>query len=403
MTIRRVPEDFRVEERLRPDVARALDSSAPAAAGAHAVFRLEKRSLTTPEAVARLGKCLGVRAGRIDYCGLKDKHAVTIQHASVPVAELSSTAPPPSQLEDAGIKATFAGYLPYSLRAEHIGVNSFSIVVRDVARPACEEMGRNLEALRIPDAGAAIINYFGDQRFGSARHGEGFAARHLIRGEFDAALRLLIGTPHRKDSGVRHAFTRLCAGHWGDWNLLARDLPRCPQRRAIETLASGGPPRDAFASLPHGEQVLCVEAYQSHLWNEVARIMAAALDAPRSIRAADPFGEMIFPPADVLPGAWVDLEIPSLGPEAALVDPWRGAAERVLEAEGVSLPDLRIPGLRRPAFGAAPRALVARATDVALDEARPDEITGRGRLKRELTFDLPRGSYATVLLRALGQ
>ena len=65
----------------------------------------------------------------------------------VRVAELSSTAPPPSQLEDAGIKATFAGYLPYSLRAEHIGVNSFSIVVRDVARPACEEMGRNLVKL----------------------------------------------------------------------------------------------------------------------------------------------------------------------------------------------------------------------------------------------------------------
>ncbi len=403
MTIRRVPEDFHVEERLRRDVAHALVSATPAGPGDHAVFRLEKRSLTTPEAIARLGKCLGVRAGRIDYCGLKDKHAVTVQHASVPVADLTGSAPPPQVLEGAGIRGEFAGYLPHALRAEHIEANSFSIVVRDLSRRACDEMGHNLELLRVPGGGAAFINYFGDQRFGSARHGEGFAARHLIRGEFDAALRLLIGTPHRKDSGVRRVFTRLCAGQWGDWQVLARELPRCPHRRAIETLASGGTPRDAFASLPHGEQVLCIEAYQSHLWNAVARAMAAELDAPRSIRAADPFGEMIFPPGEAVPGPWADLDIPSPAPEMAPVDPWRGAMERVLGIEGTSVSDLRIPGLRRPAFGAAPRALVARASNLTLGEAQPDEITGRGRAKRELTFDLPRGAYATVLLRALGQ
>lgn len=400
MTIRRVPEDFHVEERLGEEVARLL-TPAPPGAASHAVFRLEKRSLTTPEAIRRLAKVLGVPAGVIDYCGLKDKHAVTIQHVSVPTPKLRPNTPPPPTLEVLGLRADFAGYLPHVLQAANIGANRFTIVVRDLSRQASSAMDAHLAIVRDSPDSAAFINYFGDQRFGSARHGEGFAARFLVRGEFEEALRLLIAVPHRKDSGPRRAFTRLAAARWGEWALLARDLPRCAQRRVVEALASGAHPREAFASLSHAEQVLAVEAYQSHLWNAVARRLAASLDAPGTIKADDPFGEMLFPPARALPGAWGDLEIPTLAPDTELAEPWRAAAEAVLAQERIGLSDLRIPGLRRPAFGRAPRPLVTRATGLSLSPARPDEMSGR--LKRALRFALPRGAYATVLLRALGQ
>lgn len=49
----------------------------------------------------------------------------------------------------------------------------------------------------------------------------------------DAALRLAVGTPARKDLGVRRAFTRTCAAKWGQWKALAAELPPCPERAII--------------------------------------------------------------------------------------------------------------------------------------------------------------------------
>src|SRR5437870_12332522 len=81
MTIRRLPADFLVTERLRDPFARAIGE--PAAGRPHAVYRLTKESLTTPEAASKVAAALGVKGGAVAYGGLKDKHARTIQHVSV--------------------------------------------------------------------------------------------------------------------------------------------------------------------------------------------------------------------------------------------------------------------------------------------------------------------------------
>src|SRR5262245_11380891 len=84
MTIRRQPADFVVEEVLQTAPGSLLAPGWSRAAS-HAVYRLTKTSLTTPEAVQRLAKALRVKPGEIEYAGLKDKHARTVQHVSLPV------------------------------------------------------------------------------------------------------------------------------------------------------------------------------------------------------------------------------------------------------------------------------------------------------------------------------
>jgi tRNA pseudouridine13 synthase len=282
--------------------------------------------------------------------------------------------------------------------------------------PQSAEMDRRAAALRAARDGGtpesagdalAVVNYFGDQRFGSARHGQGFAARCLIRGDFEGALKLLIATPARKDSGKRRSFTRAAAGGWGvggggNWSQLLASLPRCPERRAVETLAAGGSFKDAFAALPNLTQVLAVEAYQSWLWNATARRLAESL-AGESLRTDDDFGEMVFPAAAAMPPPWTALRVPMLASTTRMEGPWADAAASVLAQEGLSLSDLRVPGLRRPAFGDAPRSLVVIAGSFDVSPCEPDDLGRTGRLKRTLRFDLPRGAYATVVLRALGQ
>ena len=89
-----------------------------------------------------------------------------------------------------------------------------------------------------------------------------------------------------------------------------------------------------------------------------------------------------------------------------MIEPWKSAAERVFDEEGLSGPAaLRIPGIDKPWFGESPRQLFMRAEQVHIGATKPDETVSprEGGVKTTIAFTLPRGGYATVLLRALGQ
>lgn len=442
MAIRTQPTDFLVEELIDEKVT-ATGGTAPwlpvrTDKATHAVFRLVKTSMTTPDAINKLGKSLRVKPANIDYAGLKDKHAQTAQHISVPGLDARKAASLPKTLSGEGWGAKLIGWSPKPLSAEAIRGNRFRIVIRDLAKEASTEMDRRAGLLALPgSAGAAgpgagvvggpaalrtllVINYFGAQRFGSARHGKGFVAAALVRGEFEEALRLAIGTPARKDAGKTRDFTRVLARDWGNWGKLAAILPMCPERKAIEVLsrrtvkAPATPEvfREAFAALPFFLQSMYLEAFQSKIWNGTARRVVERINAggvpakvARSLQSDDQYGTMLFAPASALAGplgsVWRGLNVPLLAPKSVLTPPWGEAAQAALDDEKVTLAQLRVPGLDRPFFGEAPRPLVVEATRFELSAAEPDG-TGK-RVKRVTGFELPRGAYATVVLRALGQ
>jgi tRNA pseudouridine13 synthase len=95
--------------------------------------------------------------------------------------------------------------------------------------------------------------------------------------------------------------------------------------------------------------------------------------------------------------------MPLVGPRTELREPWGRALRAVLAEEGVSQADLRIPGLRRPAFDEHPRRLVVETRGFELGPMEADEVSGGKRVKRLVKFGLPPGAFATVVLRALGQ
>ena len=425
MTIKRAPEDFVVEEVLAAEVEASIADS-PAA---FALYRLEKEGLTTPEALARASRAFGVRASDFSFAGLKDKHARATQHVTLHVASRRGRLIPAEQEDGAreekpegaeprrirdgscppcasgpGWKLVRLGWLDQALSAPAIACNRFHILVRGLTREEVRDMDQAAELLRGP-AGPRAVNYFGDQRFGSARHGRGFAAWFLIRGDFETALRLMLATLARKDRREVKEFKRELSAGWGRWRELLPRLRRCPERAAIERLAhSSGDFRAAFAALPYFLQQMCVYAYQSHLWNAVARRAVVEVCAPRGkvLAAESPYGELLFPSAAALPHEWAEMDLPLLGYKSELREPWRGIAERVLAEEEIGAADLRIPGLRRPFFGEEPRRFCVTAGEFRMDAPAPEEERMR-RFSRRISFTLPRGAYATVLLRALGQ
>lgn len=406
MTIRRLPTDFVVEELLRGEAVRSF--GAPSRARRFAVYELTKTGVTTVAACARLARRLGVAGGRVSYAGLKDKHASTRQHVTVGRIDAGAA---PAEIADDGWGARLVGWSAEEASAAWIRRNRFTITVRGLTEERCAAMDEAVDVLALPGGAGGgegsgerrllVVNYFGDQRFGSARHGVGFVGRRLIEGDFEGALRLAIGTPSRKDTGARRALSRALAEEWGRWDRALERVPRCPERRAVEVLARGGEFREAFAALPYFFQQMCVEAYQSHLWNAMARRVAREIAGEDAIVAADRQGELVFPRASRVSVPMRSVELPMPAPGTRAVKPWRRAAEQVMAEEGIGFGSLAIPGLRRPAFGEAWRALFVLAERFVMEQAEADELAAG--LKRVVRFELPRGAYATVVLRALGE
>jgi len=430
MAIKKSPNDFQVEEILHDDLLRLCGTGTSAGAGAsgestagqassstqpyagqassgthlYALYRLKKEGLATPEAVARLARELKIAAGNVAYGGLKDKYASTLQHISIKVEKPESA---PEQAKGSGWSIERLGFVPRSMTAADIRRNRFRITLRDVSEVACFDMDEAVRLLSNSDGQLRITNYFGDQRFGSARHGKGFIGRHLIKGDFEGALMLAIATESRKDRMDQKVFKRTLREHWGRWKEVLPKLKPCPERRPVERLVnSGGDFRAAFCALPYLLQQLSVYAYQSHLWNATARTLIAekCAEAGKIITADDPFGEMLFPEASAVPDEIKELDLPLFAKKTEAVAPWKSAAETVLAEEGITMGEIFIPGVRRPFFGEEPRKLFFTTEEFHLAKAEHDETADRkNRKKRTVTFALPPGSYATVLLRALGQ
>jgi tRNA pseudouridine13 synthase len=165
--LRASPEDFVVDEE---------PAYLPSGAGDHVFVRIEKRGLTTPQAVERIARALAVAARDIGVAGLKDRHAVTRQWLSLPPPD-TPEAVTALALDD--VKVLEHARHPHKLRTGHVRANRFVLRVRDVGEDAEVRARAIVDALATPPGAP---NWYGEQRFG--RDGDN-AERGLaiVRGE----------------------------------------------------------------------------------------------------------------------------------------------------------------------------------------------------------------------------
>ncbi|MFH0939790.1 MAG: tRNA pseudouridine(13) synthase TruD [Planctomycetota bacterium] len=398
MTIKHCPDDFQVEEILKPEFLAQRSEQ-----DAFALYRLRKQGLATPEAIGRIARQLGVKSGALAYGGLKDKHASTIQQITLKLEKKENA---PDKASGPGWELERLGFVSRSLTASDIHRNRFRIVLRNLSVEQCSKMDEAVKFFSLAGQ-LRIVNYFGEQRFGSARHHQGFIAKYLIRGDFEGALKLAIATESRKDRMEQKVFKRALLKHWGQWREVLPKLRRCPERKAIERLVNSSKDfRAAFCALPYLLQQLSVYAYQSYLWNETARRLIEKTCAPREkmLEVNSAYGRLLFPAVDAIPPELIALKIPLLARKTQLTGVWAEATEETLKAEAIHLAELQIPGVRRPFFGEELRAFFFNTEEFQISALELDETAkNKTRRKRVIAFTLAPGCYATVLLRALGE
>lgn len=378
-------EDFVVDE---------VPLYAASGKGDHTYFLVEKRGLNTNQAIADIAKALGVPRHAIGFCGLKDARAVTRQWMSVehtPAERINALRIPRIRILETTRHTN-------KLRLGHLVGNRFRIRVRETEQHRFPELRAGLERL-IRDGAP---NYFGPQRFGG-RGDTWETGRAVIRNKLEHALDFVLGKPSEHDHGpvlkAREFYER---GEFSEalrrWPGMFRD-----ERRALRALTRNrGNKRKAFHAIDPRLRRLYLSAYQSHLFNQVvaARMqhglgklvegdLAWRHDSGAVFHVEDLAAEQ--PRADAF-------EISPSGPLFGyrMTEPSGEAAEleaELLERESLDpeqfrSKDARMNGERRPL-----RFRVADAEIKLGADARGAYF--------QLGFLLPRGCYATCLLREL--
>jgi tRNA pseudouridine13 synthase len=78
---------------------------------------------------------------------------------------------------------------------------------------------------------------------------------------------------------------------------------------------------------------------------------------------------------------------------------WPAVLRKVLDSAGIDLIQMKLKGLRRPYFSRGERPIACFPRDLSADSG-PDE-RHEGQFKLILNFELPRGSYATLVVKRI--
>jgi tRNA pseudouridine13 synthase len=383
MKVKQTPDDFHVEE---------LTDLQPHPTGPFSFYRLEKRGWTTPDALQAIRRRWQIDLGRMSSGGLKDRHAHTIQYLTIRRG-------PERNLSHQGINLGYLGKVEEPYISRHIRANRFRVVVRSLDDAT---LGRGEQALGEVQRDG-VPNYFDDQRFGSVSGGE-FVARALVLGDFEKALHLALAAPYEHDRAAQKQEKAILNAHWGDWATCKQQLPRGHARSLVDYLGHhSGDFRGAVARLRPELRGLYLSAYQSHLWN---RMLAGWLRThlrpeqlvPITLRLGEvPMHRQL---TDEQRATLSRLALPLPTARGPVADDERTALmQAVLAEEGLVREQLKLKGLREMFFSRGDRAALCVPSELRY-EAGEDELN-RGRRKLQLTFTLPRGSYATLIVKRI--
>ena len=325
---------------------------------------LVKVMISTLDAVQRISDALRVGTDKVRYAGIKDAVAVTGQRISIRGVKLDS-------VKAANIPNVLLKNLYEGKGAMNIGDlkgNRFTLFVR-TGPDFDQDIFRSHMAI-IADEG--VINYYGEQRFGSPRflaHGGGL---HLFRGDFEAAVKSYLTMPSPFEIPFIAEIRARAAAKYGDWAAMGREMERLPYsfRYEITMLRELLEPKgvDKWVS------TLASVSQQSSLW---AYAYASYLT---NVLLSDWASRKVEPPAEVPLLLSQDPDV------AQLYMQW-------LEADGTSGYAENLKKLPFIMFGKSPSIPAKVKANVLGAKVVPEGAV--------VSFELPKAAYATTILRNL--
>jgi tRNA pseudouridine13 synthase len=402
--LRQEPEDF---------IVREITNREEGDSGKQLILEITKTNWDMHHLIRDVSRKLGISQKRIGFAGTKDKRAKTTQKISI--YDISEKDIENFYLKDVEVKVI--GKSTRSIGLGDLYGNEFKITIRDIdLKPdELEKILRNTTEEILAFGG--VPNFFGIQRFGAIRPVTHMFGEQLLKGDFEKAALIYIAQSFPDEpEDVQNA-----RDHVWETRDFVEGLKTYPLRLRYERammhylVENPGDFAGSFGVLSENISRMFIHAYQSYIFN---RVICKRIEQGLPLDKAHPGDIICFKNKEGLPDVKkmqktaennVDgmnnllkrkrafVTAPLVGYETEFATDVPGELERkMFEDNGVpqeafrmkQMPALASKGLRR---------------EILLNckpefETEEDELNP-GKSKATLTFSLPKGSYATTVLR----
>jgi tRNA pseudouridine13 synthase len=371
-------EDFKVLELLVDSISNDI-SSVPDKSYRFPVFLLHKSGMDSNHAIIEISNQLGTR---IKVLGIKDSKADTTQYATSEDKKFREGKTTHTNL-------TLLGYSRQSLKKSHIMANQFQIKISNISKGNISDF--ITEIRNIP-------NFYGLQRFGSERLVTHLVGREIIKRNFKRAVELFLCYTTEYDTQFSKEIREKCR----DPNNYGRVLKIVPrgmdlERNILRALINGKDYIGALRSVPINIRRLFVHAYQAYMFNQTLSGIIGDGESITNCSKNDftfklenslTLGKLL-----IYTGEDSSNLVPAMHLPGYSLKPTEGRFERnlslIMNEENISPKDFYLKEMQELSVEGGFRQLPLLVNDFSYS----DNLL--------ISFKIPIGSYATILLREL--
>ncbi len=248
-SIKQRSEGFRVFELADEslDISLSYDES-----HRYPLYVLEKQGIDSNHALFEIEHETHIR---LRIMGIKDSKAATMQYAGMERVKRN----PPAELKSRHSRLTLKGFTKHPIGKKFLAGNKFEIAI-------CNVRSSDLSSF-FPQIGM-VGNFYGLQRFGSERLVTHLVGREIVKRNFVQAVELLLCHTTEFDTQVSREIRSRCADP-SNYRQVLKMLPRGMdiERQVLSALVAGRGTIAALRAIPITIRRLFVQAYQAYIFN----------------------------------------------------------------------------------------------------------------------------------------
>ena len=380
--IKRSNEEFRVSEIIDTSFLTNI-STVQDEHHKYPLYILEKRNIDSNHAIFEIRRKLGLT---LKVIGLKDAKAVTKQYASS-----EQTKNIIKEASTAHTLLSLKGFTKVPIGKSSLSGNAFTISIHN---PTVSDISSFIPEIK------NIANFYGLQRFGSERMVTHLVGKEIVKRNFRKAAELLLSFTTEYDSTMSIEI-RNKSRDPKNYSQIIRELPKRMdiEYQVMSALEKGKGPIAALRSIPINIRRLFVQAYQAYIFNRCLSI--AVLNGENVVKSKE--GDLCFeienssvfgrirkynPSTDL-----ISQTVPAIRLIGYTFQPGKGRfdkiTEEIMSTEGITPREFYIKEMQELSAQGGFRQAPLWSKDFRF----------RGSLT--VCFKLPKGSYATTLLREL--
>jgi tRNA pseudouridine13 synthase len=299
--------------------------------------------------------------------------------------------------------------------------NSFKIRIKALKHSEATVEVRLSKTMEKLESIGGIPNFFGHQRFGTARPITHIVGKAILNGDFEEAAMRFLAEPSEHE----HVSSRQARAELQEKRDFGAALQNYPKQLRFERLMlrhlveRKGDFVGAFRRLPIKLQQLFVQAYQSYLFNRflserirngfplnsaevgnfVVNVERSGLPMTKTGRIVN--ADCLAEVNGLIKAGKLRVALPLVGTRQRLSEGAMGEIEkRILESEGMEPKNFNVNAIPEISGKGQLRSIVSPVRDFRVESVSPS-ANGLRQHQAELGFTLLRGSYATMLLREI--